>query len=131
MHVGINCVWLVTHVNYCSFIPCINLKIHTFDDILKLLNTLIFSTVDGKVNISKDTLCDIQTCLHNAREKIEFWQLESQFQWDDLENNPLFKIETDSREQQEYEVDSLPSSRADLHAGAEIQPALPNSAIRP
>ena len=56
-----------------------------FDDVLELLNTLIHSTIGGKVNVSKDTLCDIQTCLHDAQEKIDFLQLESQFQQDELQ----------------------------------------------
>lgn len=56
----------------------------TFDDVLELLNTLIHSTIGGMVNVNKDTLCDIQTCLHDAQEKIDLLQLESQFQQDEL-----------------------------------------------
>ena len=50
------------------------------DDALQLLNSLIFSTVDGTVKISKDFLSEIQICLQNAQEKIDFLQLKSQLQ---------------------------------------------------
>lgn len=53
-------------------------------DVLGLLNTIIHFTIDGMVNIKKENLFDIQTCLRNAHEKIEFLQLESQFQQDEL-----------------------------------------------
>ena len=47
------------------------------DDALQLLNSLIFSTVDGTVKISKDFLSEIQTCLQYAQEQFDFLQLES------------------------------------------------------
>ena len=47
--------------------------------VLELLNTLIYSIVNGMVNISKETLFDIRIRLQNEHEKIEFLQLESQF----------------------------------------------------
>lgn len=39
---------------------------------LELLRTLIVSTADNTVQIRKDTLYGIQTCLHNVQENIEF-----------------------------------------------------------
>ena len=57
------------------------------DDVLELLNTLIHSSIDGMVKVSKDYLSNIQTCLQNAREKIEFLQLESQLQQEELHQN--------------------------------------------
>lgn len=41
-------------------------------DVLGLLNTLIHSTIDEMVNITKDNLFDIKICLQNAQDKIEF-----------------------------------------------------------
>ena len=55
------------------------------DDVLELLNTLIHSSIDGMVKVSKDSLSNIQTCLQNAREKIDFLQLESQLQQEELQ----------------------------------------------
>ena len=77
------------------------------DDVLELLNTLIHSSIDGMVKVSKDSLSNIQTCLQNAREKIDFLQLESQLQQEELQqwshlSEPVSvqKIETDSHKQQ-------------------------------
>ena len=53
-------------------------------DWLELLSSLMSSTVHSSVQISKDMLFDIKTCLRNAQEKIKFLQLESQFQQDEL-----------------------------------------------
>jgi len=50
-------------------------KIH---GLLELLSTLILSTGESTIKISKDTLFDIQTCLQYTQEKIEFLELESQ-----------------------------------------------------
>ena len=66
--------------------------------VLELLNTLIHSSVENIVNINKDTLCDIQSCLRNAQEKIDFLQLESQLQQEELHQNrhhfePVFGVE--------------------------------------
>jgi len=55
------------------------------DDALKLLNTLIYSTIDGMVKVSKETLFDIKICLQNAQENIDFLQLESRLQQDELQ----------------------------------------------
>ena len=55
-------------------------KITKITDVLEVLNTLIHSIVRDKIEIGKDTLSDIQTCLQNAQDKIEILQLESQLQ---------------------------------------------------
>ena len=47
------------------------------DDVLKLLNNLILSTVDEMVKINKTSLSNIKICLQNAHENIEFLQLET------------------------------------------------------
>ena len=39
---------------------------------LVLLNNLIHSNVDDMIKMSKDALCNIQSCLQYAHEKIEF-----------------------------------------------------------
>ena len=49
-----------------------------------LLSDLIHSSVDDVIKMSKDALCNIQICLQDAHEKIEFLQLESQLQQDEL-----------------------------------------------
>lgn len=54
---------------------------------LNLLSTLILSIIEDIVKISKTILSDIQTCLQDAQEKIEFLQLESQFQLEELQQN--------------------------------------------
>ena len=55
------------------------------DDALQLLNSLIFSIVDGMVKVSKETLFNIQTCLQNVQDKIDFLQIESQLQQEELQ----------------------------------------------
>jgi len=55
------------------------------DVTLELLNILIHSTVNGMVKIRSDTLSDIKICLQNAQDKIEFLQLESQLQQEELQ----------------------------------------------
>jgi len=87
------------------------------------------------VKINKASLVDIKFCLQYAQENIEFLQLESQLQRDDLQqcshhlqlvfglNNPMFEFETDSHqlsgsdEISEVEVDShsVPTSGTNLH----------------
>jgi len=47
-------------------------------NLLELLRTLIMSTTKSIINISKETIFDIQTCLQHTQEKIDFLQLESQ-----------------------------------------------------
>ena len=89
--------------------------------------------------------------MQNAQENIEFLQLESQLQQDDLQqkrhnsklvlvhNIPLFELEVDSHllstsdQISDIKIDShhVPISGADLHADAEIHPALPKPIIRP
>ena len=53
--------------------------------VLEFLKTLIQSTIDNMIQISMKNLLDIGTYLKNAHEKIEFLQLESQFQQDELQ----------------------------------------------
>ena len=48
--------------------------------ILELLRTLIVSTADSAIIINKDIIADIQKCIQNAQEKIEFLQLETKLQ---------------------------------------------------
>ena len=44
---------------------------------LELLSNLIHSNVDDVIKMRKHALCNIQSCLQDAQEKIEFLQLES------------------------------------------------------
>ena len=118
------------------------LKMDQIDDSLKLLNTLMHSTIDEMVEISKSTLMDIKICLQNAHEKIEFLQLESQLQQEELKQKShhsepvsIQNIEKDSHQQQEYKVvddsHSVPCTREYLHADAVAQSALPKPIVRP
>ena len=52
--------------------------------VLELLNTLIHSSVENIVEINKDSLFEMQTCLQYAQEQIDFLQLESQLQQEEL-----------------------------------------------
>ena len=81
------------------------------NDALELLNNLIHSSVHDMVKMSKNALFNIQTCLQDAQNKIEFLQLESQLQQDELQQKShhsepvsVQKIEKDSHQKQEYKV---------------------------
>ena len=112
------------------------------EDALKLLNILIHSTVDEMVKVNKETLFDIQTSLQTAHENIEFLQLETKLQQEELQqwshhSEPVSvqKIETDSHKQRDYNVtvgsDLIPNKATIVHADAETQSALPKPIIRP
>jgi len=102
-------------------------KIHV---LLKLLSILILSIADNTIKVSKASLSDIQTCLQNAQDKIDFLQLESQLQQEELQkyshdselvfvqDNSLF--ETHSHQQPEIDQIIKPLSGAVVHAYAEI-----------
>ena len=47
------------------------------NEALELLKNLIHSNVDDMIKMNKHALCNIQNCLLDAHEKIEFLQLES------------------------------------------------------
>lgn len=107
------------------------------DDMLEFLNTLIQSTIDGMVNINRDNLYDIKNGLQNAWEKIYFLQPEQQFQQEELKQKSCHfepicvqNIETNSHWQQETIQIIEPSTRAYLHAEANILPALPKRIIK-
>ena len=75
------------------------------ETVLELLNTLILFGTNDTVQIYKKTLSKIQICLQNAQDKIEFLQLESQFQQEELQqwshhSEPVSvqKIERDSHQ---------------------------------
>lgn len=53
--------------------------------VLELLDTLVHSTMENTIMIDKAIVADIQTCLKNVQENIEFLQLESQLQQDELQ----------------------------------------------
>ena len=57
------------------------------NEVLEFMKTLIQSTVDDTLQISKRSLSEIQTCLYNAQEKIDFLQLESQLRQEELHQN--------------------------------------------
>ena len=103
----------------------------TITEILQFLKTLIHSSNHDTLKVSKVSLTDIQTCLQNAQEKIDFLQLESQLQQEELHQNrhhsePVFvqNIETTTHQQQV-------NNEAVVHADAKTQSALPKPIIRP
>ena len=55
------------------------------NEALELLNNLIHSNVDNMIKMSKNALFNIQSCLQDAQENIDFFQLESQLQQDELQ----------------------------------------------
>ena len=55
------------------------------NDELELLNNLIHSTIHDMVKMRKNSIFNIQTCLQDAQDKIEFLQLKSQLQKDELQ----------------------------------------------
>jgi len=90
--------------------------------------------------MSKDTLAEMQRCLQHSQAKIEFLQLESQLQQDELQhkrhNSELVQnIETKSDQQQvnnvEVDLDHVPNEGVDLQKEAEIWHTLPKPIIRP
>jgi hypothetical protein len=55
------------------------------EELLELLNTLIFSYVDNIFTFDIATLTDVRTCLQDSLDKIEFLQLESQLQQEEIQ----------------------------------------------
>ena len=55
------------------------------NEALESLSNLIHSNVDDVIKMSKDALCNIKSCLQDAQEKIDFLQLESQLQQEELQ----------------------------------------------
>jgi len=112
------------------------------NEALELLSNLIHSNVDDVIKMSKDALCNIQSCLQDAHEKIEFLQFESQLQQEELQQKShhselvsIQKIVKDSNQKKEDKVPidshSVSYTRVDFHADAAAQPALPKPIIRP
>ena len=111
-------------------------------EVLEFLKTLIQYTIDDTFQIRKGSLSEIQTCLQYAQEQIEFLQLESQLQQEELQQwshhselVSIQKIEIDSHKYQDNNVtihsDLVPNKVARLHADVEVQLALPKPIIRP
>ena len=67
-------------VDTLSFFEPKLLKMAKINEVLVFLNNLIHSNVDDMIKMSKDAFCNIQSCLQDAQEKIEFLQLETQLQ---------------------------------------------------
>ena len=95
------------------------------------------STTYDTIKVIKVTLTNIQTCLQFAQEKIDFLQLESQLQQEELQQKICHlelvfvrNTETNSHHQQGTIQIIEPSTRAYLHAGVEIQPLLSKPIIR-
>ena len=95
------------------------------DELLGLLNTLILSSVDNIVTIDITTFIDVLTCLQDSKDKIEFLQLESQLQQEEIQQknhhfelvlvqkNSLFEFENDSYQEPAHDQISDATSGAD------------------
>ncbi|MCY6488113.1 hypothetical protein, partial [Actinobacillus pleuropneumoniae] len=86
--------------------------------------------------INKTSLFKIKICLQNAQENIEFLQLETKLQQEELHQNrhhsePVQNIKTTTHQQQVNNVIVHSNKAAVVHADAETQSALPNPIIRP
>ena len=68
-----------------SFVEPKLLKMAKINEALELLSNLIHSNVHDMIKMSKNSLGNIQICLQDAQEKMEFLQLESQLQQDELQ----------------------------------------------
>ena len=56
-------------------------------DVTEILNTVMHSIMDNTIMVDKAIVTDIQTCLKNLQENIDFLKLESQFQQEELHQN--------------------------------------------
>jgi len=72
-------------------------------EVLEFMKTLIQSTVDDTLQINIGSLSEIQTCLQNAQEKIDFLQLEYQLQQEELQQ---WSHHSESVSVQNIEIDS-------------------------
>ena len=55
------------------------------NDLVQLLRNLMLSNFHNDVQVNKVMLSEIQSCLKNAKNKIEFLELESHLQQDKLQ----------------------------------------------
>ena len=111
-------------------------------EVLEFMKTIIQSTIDDTLQISKGYLSEIQTCLQNAQENIEFLQLETKLQQEELqqwshhsEHVSVQNIETATHQKQVNNVIVgsylVPNKAEIVHADAETQSAIPKPIIRP
>ena len=66
-----------------QFLRCnsdIEKKMARINEVLEFLKTLILSTNHDTLKFSKASLTNIQVCVQNAQENIDFLQLQSQLQ---------------------------------------------------
>ena len=54
------------------------------NEVLEFLKTMILFTTHDTLKVRKVSLTDMQVCLQHAQEKIDFLQLESQLQQEEL-----------------------------------------------
>ena len=117
------------------------MKMTRINATLEFLKTLILATSDDTFQINRFSLSKIQTCLKYAQAQIDFLQLESQLQQEELQqwshhSKPVYvqKIETDSHKKQDNNVtfhsNLVPNEATVVHADVEVQFALPNPIIR-
>ena len=107
-------------------------------EILEFLKTLIYSSNHETFQVSKGSLSEIQTCLQYGQEKIDFLQLETQLQQEELkqrshhfEHVSVQNNEADTHQQQVNNVTIHSNKEAVVYADAEVQSALPKPIIRP
>lgn len=76
-------IFLYKFIVVISVILTMN-KTARIGEVLEFLKTPIPSSDHGTIRISKASLVDIRTCLHNLQENIEFLQLETKLQQEEL-----------------------------------------------
>ena len=55
------------------------------NDLVELLNTLLLSIIDNTIMVDKNNLTHIRNCIQDSQDTLEFLQLESQLQRDELQ----------------------------------------------
>ena len=82
----------VRHLQQESLISSAQVQMAQHIQLLNILHSLIISSDEDMVQVSKDTLADLSRHLQQTKETIEFLQLESQLQRIELqEKNDTFK----------------------------------------
>ena len=75
----------VRHLQQESLISSVQVQMEQHIQLLNILHNLIISSDEDMVQVSKETLADLSRHLQQTNETIEFLQLESQLQRNELQ----------------------------------------------